>query len=111
MVIPLVGMLAAVQLIVCIFARNFKEAQSYVTPIMCIVMVPAMAVGFLSDLIPPLWMFLVPILGQALVILELLEGTSEAAHLILTVTSAVVYAMLSLVLTIRIFSREQVLFR
>lgn len=90
---------------------SFKEAQNYLTPLMFVIMVPAMVVGFLPDLVPPLWMYIVPVLRQALVILELLEGTPEAVHLILSTASTAVYAVLSLSFVIRTFSREQILLR
>ncbi|MBI4199849.1 MAG: ABC transporter permease [Chloroflexi bacterium] len=109
--IPFGAMLGAVELVICTFARNFKEAQNFMTPVMLAVMVPGFAIGFLQDFTPALWMFGVPVLGQALTIVELLQGTQGLMELTLTLASTMVGMLLALWLAIKVFQREQVLFR
>lgn len=90
------------------FARDFKDAQNFMTPVYVVFSVPS---GFTVlpgvELSP--WTAFVPILNVALLIksLFLREVTTELA--LLTVVAASLYALLALAFAARVFQREQVL--
>src|SRR5262249_19132440 len=91
-------------------AASYKEAQSYLTPVLLVALVPSMATALPGiELTPPV--AVVPVLGPAILIKELLGGTAGFFHVILVVASSAIYALIAVRLVARIYDREEVLFR
>jgi sodium transport system permease protein len=109
--LPIVLMFSALEMAVCILARSFKEAQNYVVPLQFVVLIPAIAVMVLPDLSPPLAGYAIPIFSTLVVLRDLFVGRAEAAPFLLMAGSALVYAVLAVLLAMRQFGRERVLFR
>ncbi|HHY99357.1 MAG TPA: ABC transporter permease [Firmicutes bacterium] len=109
----LASLTSAIEITLSIFARSFKEAQNYITPLYIAVMVP----GVLSQISsaggtsPAPWYFLIPVANAVEIFKELLLGTINWNHIGITAGSSLIYAILALMAAIRIFSREDVLFR
>ncbi len=108
--IPLAFMATGAQLLLASFARSFKEAQSYLSMLMLIPMVPGF-VGSFHPLGTDTWMLAVPALAQHIVLTDLLGGEP------LTVGSAVLVTVLPLLTglacvlaTARLLRREKVVF-
>ncbi len=110
MVLPVAVLLSAVLMALSLFARSLKEAQSYVSPLIIVVIVPAM-MGLLPgvDLSAPL--ALVPILNVTLASKDLVSGVFHWHHLALIFGSSCLYAGLALAGCVALFKRESVLFR
>ena len=107
---PLVGLASAVLLLIGIFARNNKEASTYVTPIYMI----AIFLGMISlsqgmELAEP--MFFIPILNNSFTFRELLMGIIDWGHILPTLLSNVTIAIIALLIAAYLFTRENVLFR
>lgn len=102
---------AALELALGIFARSFKEAQNYITPLYLVALVPVAAVASIPDLKPALAFFLIPALNAALVLKEALVGATDGLHVALTVASMLLFCLLAVCATVRIFSNEKVLLR
>ncbi|HUL34782.1 MAG TPA: ABC transporter permease [Candidatus Eisenbacteria bacterium] len=109
MVLPLAVLFAAGVMTVALFAKSYKEAQSYVTPIMFLVIVPAVCAMLPIDLTAKL--SLVPILNAALLCKELVTGTYHWNFIAIIFSSTCVYAAIALFLAVKMFQREDVLFR
>ena len=110
--LPLTLLLNGVEMIICIFARSFKEAQNYVTPVQLLLMIPALAVGFVPGLKAPRWAYAVPALGQLALFRDLLAGGPvDRARLALGLVSASLYAAVAIAIAVHTFRREDVLFR
>lgn len=110
MVVPLAVMTSSLLLLVSTFARNQKEAQAQIYPVLLLVMVPTM----LSMIFGPesgLTLAFVPILNTALVMKQVLIGLFNPAFLAVALLSSVVYAALAMRLVVAMFQRESVLFR
>jgi sodium transport system permease protein len=110
MALPLAVLFAAALLTIALFAKSYKEAQSYLTPMTFIVVIPAVASllpGF--DLSPKL--ALVPILSTSLVCKEIVAGTFHWNYILLILLSSSVYAAAALFIAVKMFQRESVLFR
>ncbi|PYT81868.1 MAG: hypothetical protein DMG40_07850 [Acidobacteria bacterium] len=110
MALPLAVLFAAALLTIALFAKSYKEAQSYLTPMTFIVVIPAVASllpGF--DLNPKL--ALVPILSTSLVCKEIVAGTFHWNYILLILISSSVYAAAALFMAVKMFQRESVLFR
>ena len=110
MAIPLAVLFSAVLITIATFAKSYKEAQSYIMPIMFLVIIPAIAAMLPGvDLTPKL--ALVPVLNVSLLCKELVIGTYHWNYIGLIFASTCVYAAAALFLAIKMFQRESVLFR
>jgi sodium transport system permease protein len=110
MVIPMAVLFAAVQFTISLFAKSFKEAQSYVSPLVVVIILPAV-IGMLPGVELNPRLALVPILNVSLVSKELVSGIWHWDLIALIFGSTCVYAAAALALAVRMFNREDVIFR
>ncbi|UCH89209.1 MAG: ABC transporter permease [Thermoplasmata archaeon] len=101
----------AVEMAICFFAKSFKEAENYITPIIFMVLIPAIFLQGLSPEDMTLSMFFVPILNVLTVFQEVLLGVVDPLHIGIVIGTSTLYAILASIIAIRIFNREEVLFR
>jgi len=107
---PLVGLASAILVMVGIFARNIREASSYITPIyMLTVLLGIVSVSQGMELTGK--MFLVPVLNSSFVFKELLMGKIYWNHIITTFSANIIIAGIALFGATRLFNKEEVLFR
>jgi len=111
--LPLVAMFAGILLAISAYARNNREAQTHLTLVSFIVIMPAVFSQFIgyTDLGKSWWIHLVPILNTAGVLREALLGKFDPMAFALTVLSSLILAFIAIQITIRLFSREEVLAR
>ena len=101
---------AAVLLTIALFAKSHKEAQSYLSPITFVAVIPAVASVMPGvELTPKL--ALIPVLNTSLVCKEIMTGTYHWNSIALIFISTCVYAAVALFLAVKTFQRESVLFR
>jgi sodium transport system permease protein len=110
MVFPVAVMFSAVAFTVALFAKSYKEAQSYLAPLMIVVIMPAV-VGILPGIDLNARLALVPLLNLSLVCKEMLSGVWHWNYIALIFGSSCVYAAVALALAVKMFNREEVLFR
>ena len=110
MVVPLAVLFSAALLAISLFAKSFKEAQSYLSPLTIVVIAPAI-VSILPGVELNAGLSLVPILNTSLVCKEIVSGTYHWGFIALIFASSCVYAAVALWVAIRLFQREDVLFR
>jgi len=110
MAIPLAVLFASVLLTVASFAKSYKEAQSYITPMIFLVVLPAIA-AMLPGVELNLKLALVPVLNVSLLCKELVIGTYHWNYIAIIFASTCVYAGAALFLAVKMFQRESVLFR
>ena len=104
-------MINSIEIAVCIFAKSFKEAQNYATPITFIVIMPAVMTMMMPAMETEPSMFLVPLVSALLIFKEALLGSFIWEHIGLAVASSALYAVIALLIAAKLFSRESVLFR
>lgn len=110
MALPLAVLFSAVLMTISLFAKTYKEAQSYLTPLTFLVVIPAVASVMPGvELTPKL--ALIPVLNTSLVCKEIITGTYHWNSIILIFVSTCVYAAAALFLAVKMFQREDVLFR
>jgi sodium transport system permease protein len=110
MALPLAVLFSAVLMTIALFAKTYKEAQSYLTPLTFLVVIPAVASVMPGvELTPKL--ALIPVLNTSLVCKEIITGTYHWNSIILIFSSTCVYAAAALFLAVKMFQREDVLFR
>ena len=110
MVLPVAVMFAAATFTVALFAKSYKEAQSYVGPMIIVVIMPAV-VGMLPGIDLNARLALVPLLNLSLVCKEMLSGVWHWNYIALIFGSSCLYAAIALALAVKMFNREDVIFR
>jgi sodium transport system permease protein len=110
MVLPVAVMFAAAAFTVALFAKSYKEAQSYLAPMMIVVIMPAV-IGMLPGIDLNAKLALVPLLNLSLVCKEMLSGVWHWNYIALIFGSSCLYAAIALSLAVRMFNREDVIFR
>ncbi|MFA5135671.1 MAG: ABC transporter permease [Patescibacteria group bacterium] len=109
--IILVLMFSAVQLSIAIFAKSYKEAQSYIGPSYLVVILPVVLVNTLPNFKPVLWFFSLPVVNAVLLFKEVLVGVYDVPHILMTTASLVLFAGLAIYIAVKIYAKESVLFR
>jgi sodium transport system permease protein len=110
MVLPVAVLFSAVALTVSLFAKSYKEAQSYLGPLIVVVLVPGM-IAALPGTELTARTALIPLLNLSLVCKEMLSGSWPWGYIALIFGSSSLYAAGALALAVRMFNREDVLFR
>lgn len=110
MVAPIAVFFAALLLAISLFAKSYKEAQSYVSPLIVVVIMPAV-LGMLPGIELSSKTALVPILSLSLVCKEMLSGVWHWNYIALIFGSSCLYAVIALGFAVRMFNREDVMFR
>jgi len=107
----LVLMFSAIVLSVAIFAKSFKEAQSYISPSYLVVILPVILVNSMPGFEPAIWFFALPAVNATLLFKEVLMGVYDSGHILLTLSSLIVYSVIAIFIATKIYSKESVLFR
>lgn len=110
LLLPLAVMFSAALLALALMARTFKEAQSYLSPLMMLIVVPAMA-SMLPGVEPTPSLALVPVLNVSLIARDVLSGHHQWPLVTIVFASTCVYAAAALAAAVFMFKRESVLFR
>ena len=110
LVLPVAVFFAAILLAISLFAKSYKEAQSYVSPLIIVVIMPAV-IGILPGVELNAKLALVPILNLSLVCKEMLSGVWHWNYIALIFGSSCLYAAVALGFAVKMFNREDVMFR
>ena len=110
MIAPVALFFAAILLTISLAAKSYKEAQSYVSPLIIVVIMPAM-MGMLPGVELTAKTALIPILNVCLACKEMLSGIWHWNYLALIFGSTGVYAAGAVFLCVKMFNREDVMFR
>lgn len=110
MLIPVVAIFSAVLLSLSIYARSFKEAQSYMGPLVIFVIIPVIIALMPGVELKGGWAW-VPLTNVALAMKELVKGTMDYFQLIAIFASTAMIAGLLLGFCVYWFKQEKVLFR
>ena len=106
--LPVTFTTTAIFLGVAVFARDLKDGQNFLTPVMLGITLPLALTSLPGiELTPAL--ALAPLVNIALLIKGLFIGEAKPELIFLTLTSATLYAALALVLASRVFYRQHVL--
>lgn len=107
---PVAVMAGALMIAIAIAARSFKEAQSYLTPLIMVVIFPSL-LGGLPGMELNAATSLIPIFNASQVLKGILQGDVETLPLVVTNLANVGYAALCFFVAVRTFNDEKVLFR
>jgi len=108
--VPLAMFAAALMFSIALFAKSYKEGASYLTPLVFVVIVPALMGGMSGFQMSPA-LCLIPIFNASQMIRGILVGDVSTANFTITMGANVVYACLAFMVATKQFENENVLFR
>ncbi|WP_026478124.1 ABC transporter permease [Alkaliphilus transvaalensis] len=104
-------MLSGVMLTISMFAKSYKEAGTYLSPITIVLMVPAYLTMFMDLRSLSTRLFFIPLLNAVLLMKEVLVDIINPLHILITFSMSLLLVVLSLAFTKYMFSKESVIFR
>ena len=110
LILPLAVLFAAGLLAIALLAKSYREAQTYISPLVFVVIVPAM-IGTIPGVGLNWETALVPILNTCMVSKEIISGTYHWTMMAAVFGMTCLYAALGLAAAVHMFNREDVLFR
>jgi sodium transport system permease protein len=108
--VPLAMFAASLMFAIALFARSYKEGQSYLMPLLMVVIFPALMGGLSGMQMTPA-MCLIPIFNVSQMIRGILLGDFTTANFAMTTVANLAYAAVAFVIATRQFENENVLFR
>lgn len=106
--LPLTVFYSAMLTIISTFARNQKEAQTYLIPLSSLIVLPAVASMFVQTE-SGLWLAAVPVLNSAIIIKQVLTGIVDPTFMLLSLFISCLVAAVTLQIATRLFERETIL--
>jgi sodium transport system permease protein len=100
--------LSALQLALSFFAKNYKESQMLVSPLLIIIMVPIVMSMFLPE--TPV-LYHMPIFNVVLLLKQLTAGIINFVNVFIVIGWLVIYIVISVVLSIMAINSEKFIFR
>ncbi|MBN8887075.1 MAG: ABC transporter permease [Rudaea sp.] len=105
--LPLAVLLASLQTMVAAFAKSYREAQTYLSLLMFVPVIPTMMLSILPFK-PQMWMYAVPLMGQQVAITRLLRGEMVAPQaLLLCFACTALAALVVYFVTAHIYRNER----
>jgi sodium transport system permease protein len=109
-VLPLTMLVAASQILLSSFARTFKEAQTYLSLMVFIPMLPAV-LTMLNPLDGEPWMMFMPVLAQQLIMVDVIKGVAvPPLAFVLAALSSLIGALVCMRIAAALFRREHIIF-
>lgn len=110
MIVPTSAIFASLLLAISIYAKTFKEAQNYMSPLSILIFLPLIAA-----MMPGVELngktALIPVMNVALAIKELIKGTADGSMIALIFAATVALAAALIAFCVHWFQQEKVLFR
>jgi sodium transport system permease protein len=107
----LAGLVAALLIGVTLFARSFKEAQTYVAPLSFLLILPAVGLQFRDLIGADATLYWIPLLNAMVLMDDVVRGSATASAVGVTWLSLTIAIVALLAFAYRSFGREDVLFR
>lgn len=101
--------ISAITMCVTTFAKSFKEANNYVTPLMLVVMF-ATFVTFVPDIEFSSLLAAIPVVNISLLISNILVFKYNFALIMIVLVTNIVYAALSILLLVHLYNSEELMF-
>lgn len=105
MLIPLTIFFAGILIPISIYAKSFKEAQSIITPINILIILPGI-VGLLPGIELTLQTAFIPVVNIALATKDIVAGTIDYGLLAAVYGSLILFAVLTVAFSVRYFGKE-----
>ncbi|MBW6516077.1 MAG: ABC transporter permease [Candidatus Cloacimonetes bacterium] len=110
LMVPMIIFFAAIVFSFSTYSRNMKESYSYTQPLMIVAMLLSL-VSALPAIDTTFGMTLIPVINVSLMIKEIMLGDLNIALYLSTLISTCILVVLAVAFSIRLFYKEEVLFR
>src|SRR5262249_9689688 len=105
--LPLAALLATLQTLVAAFAKSYREAQTYVSLLMFVPVIPTLMLSIMPFK-TQFWMYAVPLMGQQVIITRLLRGdVVPASGMMLSFACTAAAALVVYALALRVYHSER----
>ena len=105
LLLPLVVFFAGVMIPIAVYAKSFKEAQSIITPLNFVMVLPAM-IGFFPGIELNAMTAAIPVVNIVLSTKELISGTLSIGYYAISLGIMLILATLSVVVSYKQFGKE-----
>ena len=109
-VVPLALFTSSLLLVISSFARNQKEAQTYVLPFISIILLPAM-LSTIFGAETQLYTAFIPVMNISLTMKQILGDLFDPLYFAISLGSSFLYAYIVMRIATAFFQRENILFR
>jgi len=111
LIIPMTLVFAAILLMISVYAKNYREAQSYMAPLQFGVILPAFA-SFLPGVELNTTLSMIPIVNVSLVLRQILSGKAMEVlpYFAITIISTLVLAAIVIFFCAQMFKNEKAIF-
>jgi sodium transport system permease protein len=107
LMLPVVLLLAALQSMVAAFAKSYREAQTYLSLLMLVPIIPSLVLAVMP-IKAQAWMYAMPLLGQSLGIMQLLRGDGVTAQQLgLCLAGSLAAAVIAVLVTVQLYRSER----
>jgi sodium transport system permease protein len=107
LMLPVVLLLAALQSMVAAFAKSYREAQTYLSLLMLVPIIPSLVLAIMP-IKAQAWMYAMPLLGQSLGIMQLLRGDGVTAQQLgLCLAGSLAAAVIAVLVTVQLYRSER----
>ncbi len=110
LMLPVGGIFASLMLLISCYARNYKEAQNYMSPLSFVVIIPLM-ISMMPSAELNIGSAMIPITNVSLAMKELIKGTLDNTMYLFIFAYSLALVAAMLYATITLFNKEEVLFR
>ena len=107
---PIAAIFSAIALSISIYAKSFKEAQNYISPMMMIIILPAL-LGMTLPLELNNTSALIPIYNVVLSCKEIMAGTIDTFLLLEVLISSFILSFIAIFFASKLFKKESFIFR
>jgi sodium transport system permease protein len=101
----------ALELSISIYARSFKEAQTYISPLMLVSFIPTYATYLIDAKNIDTYFFHIPLANITCLLKEFLAGIYDLSHIAITFSWIIIYIVTAVLFARYMFSKEEVIFR
>ena len=110
LLLPSAMFAAGLQMLTSLFAKTFKEAQSYIGMLTFIPMIPVF-ITMIGNMKTESWMFLVPILGQQQILTNIMRGDGlDVMNFVTSSAVTVVASAIIIVILTKLLRSERVVY-
>lgn len=100
---------SALSMCVCAFAKSYKEANNYITPVTLVVML-ASFISFIPNIELTKTMALIPVANLCLLLRDLLVFKFNYLNILLVLFSNIIYGIVAVLILGRIYNSESIMF-
>lgn len=106
LILSTTAIITATEMFASAYARSFREAQTYLTPIFLLLIMPGVALGVAPSISTKEFLYYVPFINNTLVINELSLGRLDWLHFPITILSSLIFSVILLFFTSQVLRKE-----